>query len=344
MQKLLTVAVPCYNSQEYMRTALESILPGREKTEILVVDDGSADATAAIAEEYAARYPDAVRVIRRENGGHGAAINTGLREARGLYFRVVDSDDWLSRDALMKLLDVLEEMHRKAEYADLVLTNYIYDHGEKGKRKLIHYRGTVPAGRTITWDEVGQFPLGSYILMHAATYRTGLLRDSGVELPGHTFYVDNIFVYVPMALTRRLYYLDADLYHYTIGRPDQSVNEEVMTRRCSQQLRINRIMLESVDLARVDHPRKRECMLHYLEVITMATTVFLLRSRTKENEKALTEFLTEIRDRYPAVYGYLVSPPGRKHPFRIIRRLPRRIAAPAILLGYRIFRSSFGFN
>ena len=344
MQKLLTVAVPCYNSQEYMRTALESILPAGDKAEVLIVDDGSTDGTAAIAAEYAGRYPDTVRVIRQENGGHGAAVNTGLREARGLFFRVVDSDDWLDRDALLKLMAVLEEMHRKGEYADLVLTNYIYDHGEHGKRKLIHYRGTVPAGRMITWDEVEHFPMGSYILMHAATYRTGLLRDSGLELPGHTFYVDNIFVYVPMALTERLYYLDADLYHYILGRPDQSVNEAVMTKRIRQQLRINRIMLESVDLSQVDHPRKREYMLHYLEVITMATTVFMLRTRSKENEQALTEFLTEIRDRYPIVYEYFVSPPRWRHLFRMIERAPRIITVPGILLGYRIVRSRFGFN
>ena len=162
MQKLLTVTVPCYNSQDYMRRAVESILSGGERLELLIVDDGSTDSTGQIAEEYAVRYPGLVRVIHRENGGHGPAVMTGLREAKGLYFKVVDSDDWVEEEALKSLLAALEEMSGAGSLADLVITNYIYDHGGNGKRKLTHYRGTVPVRRIITWDEVGRFRVGSY--------------------------------------------------------------------------------------------------------------------------------------------------------------------------------------
>ena len=110
MQKLLTVTVPCYNSQDYMRRAVESLLPAGERLELLIVDDGSTDSTAQIAGEYAARYPGIVRVIHQENGGHGPAVMTGLREARGLYFKVLDSDDWADTEALECLLDALDEM------------------------------------------------------------------------------------------------------------------------------------------------------------------------------------------------------------------------------------------
>ena len=61
--KLLSIAVPCYNSQDYMRHCVETLLPGGDEVEILVVDDGSKDDTAAIADELEAKYPGIVRAI-----------------------------------------------------------------------------------------------------------------------------------------------------------------------------------------------------------------------------------------------------------------------------------------
>ena len=97
--KLLTFAIPCYNSQEYMGKCIESLLPGGDEVEILIIDDGSTDLTADIADKYEEKYPGIVRAIHQENGGHGEAVNTGIRNASGLYFKVVDSDDWVDKDA-----------------------------------------------------------------------------------------------------------------------------------------------------------------------------------------------------------------------------------------------------
>ena len=91
--KLLSIAIPSYNSENYMRNCIESLLPGGEEVEIIVVNDGSKDGTAAIADEYAAKYPTIVKAVHQENGGHGEAVNAGLRNATGLYYKVVDSDD-----------------------------------------------------------------------------------------------------------------------------------------------------------------------------------------------------------------------------------------------------------
>ena len=106
--KLLSVAIPCYNSENYMRHCIQTLLTGGPETEILIVDDGSAkDRTAQIADEYAARYPDICRAIHQENGGHGEAVNTGLRNATGTFFKVVDSDDWVNEEAFQEILSVL---------------------------------------------------------------------------------------------------------------------------------------------------------------------------------------------------------------------------------------------
>ena len=105
--KLLTITVPCYNSEKYMQKCIDSLLTGGEDVEILIVDDGSTDGTAGIADEYAERYPSIVKVIHKENGGHGSGVNAGIENASGLFFKVVDSDDWVLDTAYQKVLETL---------------------------------------------------------------------------------------------------------------------------------------------------------------------------------------------------------------------------------------------
>ena len=107
--KLLTFAIPCYNSQDYMEHCIDSILPGGDDVEILIIDDGSKDRTAEIADAYEAKYPGIVRAIHQENGGHGEAVNAGIRNATGLFFKVVDSDDWVDEEAYKQILKKLKE-------------------------------------------------------------------------------------------------------------------------------------------------------------------------------------------------------------------------------------------
>ena len=109
--KLLSIAIPCYNSEQYMRKCIDSLLVGGEDVEILIVDDGSTkDRTAEIADEYAAEFPTIVKAIHKENGGHGSAVNAGIANATGLYFKVVDSDDWVKEKAYLAILDTLREL------------------------------------------------------------------------------------------------------------------------------------------------------------------------------------------------------------------------------------------
>ena len=121
--KLLTFAVPCYNSEAYMENCIRSLLPGGEDVEIIIVDDGSKDGTAAIADRYAAEYPTIIKAVHQENGGHGEAVNAGLRNATGLYFKVVDSDDWVNLEAYQKVLRTLKELVHAKEVVDMMICN-----------------------------------------------------------------------------------------------------------------------------------------------------------------------------------------------------------------------------
>ena len=246
--KLITFTVPCYNSAAYMDHCIETLLTAGEDAEIILVDDGSKDDTGKIADAYAEKYPTIVRVIHQENGGHGEGVNQGIRNATGVYFKVVDSDDWLDTDALQQVLAELRAHLNDEQPLDLMMANYVYEHVADNTRNIVDYKGILPEGRVFHWNEIGKFPPNKNILMHSVIYRAEVLRRSGMELPKHTFYVDNIFVYQPLPFVKSMYYMDLDLYRYFIGRADQSVNESVMVKRVDQQLRVTRHMIDCQDL------------------------------------------------------------------------------------------------
>ena len=247
--KYITFAVPCYNSEDYMRRCVDSLLIGGQDVEIILINDGSSDHTAEIADEYAAAYPDLVRVVHKKNGGHGSGVNKGLELANGIYYKVVDSDDWFDKDAYQKLLSSLKMFD--TEKPDLIVCNYVYDHLEEGTKKSMDYRNVFPKEKQCTWDEIGKFHPSQYLIMHSLMFRTEVLRVSGVKLPEHTFYVDNLFSYKPLPYAKTIYYMDIDLYHYYLGRDDQSVNEKVLMKRIDQQIRVTDLVARSVDLEEV---------------------------------------------------------------------------------------------
>jgi len=298
MEKLITFAVPCYNSAAYMDHCVQTLLTGGDDIEIILVDDGSVkDDTPAICDRYAAEYPDIVRAIHQENGGHGEGVNQGIRNAAGLYYKVVDSDDWLDKDALKKALDKLREFAGMERPVDLFIANYVYEHVEDQTQKVMCYTNVFPENRVFTWDEIGHFRPSQYLLMHSVIYRTQLLRDCGLELPKHTFYVDNIFVYQPLPMVESIYYMNIDLYRYFIGRADQSVNEQVMVTRVDQQIRVTKRMIDQPDLREVRSRYKRlaRYMTNYLAMMMTISSVFLLIDGTPDALGKRTELWEYLR-------------------------------------------------
>ena len=126
MQKLISFCVPSYNSEAYMEKCIDSLLVGGDRVEIIIVNDGSKDNTGAIADSYKERYPDIVKVVHKENGGHGSGVNAGIREATGIYYKVVDSDDWADEEGLKILLDTIEKHLNEGTSPDTYFVNYIF--------------------------------------------------------------------------------------------------------------------------------------------------------------------------------------------------------------------------
>ena len=336
--KLLTFAIPCYNSQDYMEKCVESILPGGEDVEIIIVDDGSTDRTREIADTLAAQYPSIIRAIHQENGGHGEAVNTGVRNATGKYFKVVDSDDWVDADAYQKILKRLKKLDRDGEEVDMFLANYVYEK-EGAKHKKVMRQAGFPKDQIFSWADVKHFYKGHYILMHSVIYRTALLRECGMRLPAHTFYVDNIYVYHPLPSVHRMYYMDVDFYRYYIGREDQSVNENVMISRIDQQIKVNKIMVDAYDLEKVENEHCRQYMFNYLEIITTISSILCLRSGTDENILKKCALWKYIRRANPRLYAQL-----RKGLLGHLLHIPGRGGRMVAVKGYQLAQKVVGFN
>ena len=337
--KYITFAIPCYNSEAYMEKAINSILLAGEDVEILIVNDGSSDRTKKIGKQYAERFPSIVRVINKENGGHGDAVNSGLSQASGKYFKVVDSDDWVDEDSLMKLLEVIKGFVSEEEEVDMIVSNYVYEKTGVEHKKVIHYRNVLPQNEIFRWDDIGSFHLDQYILMHSVMYRTEMLKLCQLKLPKHTFYVDNIYVYYPLPHVRRLYYLDVDFYRYFIGREDQSVNEKIMISRVDQQIYVTKSMISMYDLRLIGSKKLRKYMINYLAIMMTVSSILCIRSKNAENlqkKKELWKYLRQmdykifLKIRY-GILGQTMNLPGRSG---------RKVSSMA----YSVARRLIGFN
>lgn len=337
--KLISAAVPCYNSAAYMRKAIDSLLVAGEDIEIIIVNDGSRDDTAKIADEYAEQYPTIVKVIHQENGGHGEAVNAGLRIATGLYYKVLDSDDWLDEKAFKKVLKVLREIVAEDQTLDMLIANYVYEKVSENSQKVIDYDGVLPQGKIFTWDEVGHFKQGKYILMHSVIYRTQLLRDCKLELPKHTFYVDNIFVYQPLSQVKYMYYMNVDLYRYFIGRDDQSVTEENMIKRIDQQIRVTKYMINCCDVMKIKNKKLRMYLVKYMGIMMTVSSVYLIKEGSAESlqkRDELWDYLEKTNPQFSKLVGSSILSKSMK--------LNTKAGHTIVKAGYNISKKIFKFG
>lgn len=335
---LLSIAIPSYNAEAYLHYAIASLVVGGDQVEILIINDGSSDRTQEIAEGLAAKYAN-VRAIYQENKGHGGAVNTGIREAKGRYFKVVDSDDWVDTRAYLKILETLANLESQGQTVDAFISNFVYEKEGQSRKKSMNYQNVLPSDRVFTWDDVGAFSKGQYMMMHSLIYRTELLREVGLVLPEHTFYVDNIFVFTPLQAVKTMYYLPVDFYRYFIGRNDQSVNESVMIKRIDQQLKVNRILVDSLDLDAITQPDLRSYLLNHVEITTIISCALLNRGGTAEHMLKKQELWEYIQEHNPALFKIVRS--GLLGQLTNLYGYPGRKISNAV---YKIAKSIYGFN
>lgn len=323
--KLISFVIPCYNSESYMEHAINSILVAKEDIELIIVNDGSKDKTLKIAQKYEQKYPKIVKVIDKENGGHGSGVNAGLALATGKYFKVVDSDDWVDEKSLKKIIKTLKKID-----VDMLIVNYVYE--KEGNPKEMGYCNIMPENKIFSWEEVKNFKLSQYLLMHSVIYKTSILKEVKLKLPEHTFYVDNIFVYYPLPHIKTMYYLNIPFYRYFIGRSDQSVNESVMISRLDQQIKVTKIMIDFFDPFEIEPKNLQEYLIHYLDIMMTVSTILCKLAKTKEADEKMKSLWNYLENKNTKVL--------KKIKIAKLTKLPRFISIP----GYRIVRKIFKFN
>lgn len=337
--KYLTITVPCYNSEKYLNRCLDSLTAGGEDVEIIIVDDGSTDRTGEIADEYQERFPDMITVVHKENGGHGSGVNKGMDLATGLYFKVVDSDDWLEETAYKKLLEHIKSWGKTLP--DLVICNYTYNHLETGEMKTISYKNVFPVETEFEWEDIKHFRPSQYLVMHSLVYRTEILKKSGVRLPEHTFYVDNIFAYYPLPYVDSLFYIDIDLYQYYLGREDQSVNEKVMISRIEQQIKVTQIVADCVDLKKVKEksPKLAAYMYRNVSIMMAISSIHLLLAQNSSARKRHQEIWADMKKNNPGLYYRL-----RYTKLSGLTNLPGHFGRKLTIDGYRLAKRIYKFQ
>lgn len=217
--KQLTIAIPAYNAEAYLHKCLESMAGLDERLEIIIINDGSTDSTAAIAQEFVNRYPNDIRLFSKPNGGHGSGINLAVQYAAGRYFKVVDADDWIVSENLKPLLDALEQT-----LADAVITGYQTVNMKSGK---IHSYSSECrySGQEISLEQLLEVyeEITSCCSFHGLCYRTQMYKQSGLQLSEGIFYEDQEYATLPFAYVDKVLILPVYFYVYLIGNANQSV-------------------------------------------------------------------------------------------------------------------------
>lgn len=298
MGKILSIVIPSYNVEKYLDKCVESMLVDSilEDIEILIVNDGSKDRTLEIAQKYCVKYPQTVRLINKENGGHGSTINTGIKYATGKYFKVVDGDDWLNTPNLESFISLL-----KTRDEDVIASNFQCIQDETF---VVLSEKKVSTDETLygTVCNMDDGEVGEVIKMHALTIRTSILKENDITIDEHCYYVDCEYIAYPMPYVSTVYYDDSFIYMYRLGRNGQSMDIKSMQRNRSMHQKV----LDSL-LKFYDHlPEMTDAKKTYIEkvigqVMENQFQIYISMGKDKAIKEEMRTWDTELQKQYPRI-------------------------------------------
>lgn len=257
-QPVLTIAVPTFNMERLLQEDLTSYADRRlrEKLEVLVMNNASEDRSREIAESFCEQFPEIFRLIDRDSRGYGGSINQAMELARGRYFRIVDADDWVDTDQLVRLVTLLEHCT-----ADVVLSDYcVVSMSDGAVRPVSATAGRVPYDTLLT-DLRGC--CDTLPCIHSTTYRTQLLRESGFFMQDGIFFVDEEYVVLPYLFAKNVYYTDCDVYRYRVDNPAQSTSPKNRAKLQSHRKQILKRLIAEVGRCGDDSPAAKTGGLFY---------------------------------------------------------------------------------
>lgn len=314
MNKILTITVPSYHTEKYMDECLPTLLDKRinDSLEILIINDGSTDGTLAKALAYEKLYPQTIRVIDKENGGHGSTINKGIELATGKYFKVVDGDDWVNTDQLVKLVDVLNTVE-----ADIVVSPYEDHNMDTDTIEKQDYINQTH-GEIISYDELlgrsNRLPM-----MHATTFKTAILKENNIVIDEKMFYVDMEYITFPMPYLRTAVYLDFPVYCYRMGTAEQSVNPRNFVKNRAMHRHVTYRLVDLYNSLKISHSQNSRTRILEEQLtkreLPLDVNICLFVEDTKQGRQEFLEYQKNILLKAPKLWT--------EHPFKRIKLLSR---------------------
>lgn len=298
--KLLTVSIAAYHVEDYLRETLDSFLIPEvtDQLEVLIVNDGSGEGVNEIAREYQTNYPDVFRLIDKENGGHGSTVNRGIEEAAGRYFKTVDGDDYVSAEGLKELLIYLQTAE-----VDLVVNDYHSFNDASGEMvSEMHHEFPGKEYRKIyAFEEVCD---KVYINMHAATYRTELLKKMGRRLDEHCFYVDAEYNLYPIPFVKTIAFLEKQVYCYRLGMETQSMNIRNMQKNCAHHEMVLTHLLEfyKEEAERLTPEKKAYVAEGVAKILTSQYKIYLSYPAEAVHKNQIVAWDKRIKKEFPDIY------------------------------------------
>ena len=299
MSKILTITIPSYNVEPYMNEVLPTFLDPSvmDKIEILIVNDGSKDGTAALGKEYEAKYPGVITLVDKENGGHGSTINKGIELATGKYFKVVDGDDWVDTAAFVKFVNFLEKTD-----SDVVATPHYRVNEETKEKELRGFEG-VEYEKEYRVDEV-LLTLRDKYQMHNLTFKTDIVRKIP-KISEHCFYVDVEYIMYPLKYLETISFLNEAVYQYRVGNANQSVStQNFMKNRNMHKHVIGNVLkyyeTEELSAAKKEFLKKRISLL-----IDTQIRIYLCFEPSDEIKQELLEFYHNVKNTDPTLLDML---------------------------------------
>lgn len=296
--KLLSIIIPTYNMEQYLRYCLDSLLikENLEALDVLIINDGSKDSSSAIAHEYADRYPTVFRVIDKENGNYGSCINRGLKEATGKYIKVLDADDSFDTTHFEDFVTYL--MHTDT---DLILSDFAIVNEE---REIVKYhRYDFEPNRQYQMEEVCTTPIFKNMEMHAVTYRRSILTNIDYKQTEGISYTDQQWIFIPMLYIKSVCRFDKHVYNYLIGREGQTISTSIRQKSMSH---MTRCIYDMIDVFSENREKMNSPIIEYfyarLKPLIKSIYLDMFLHYSQDNKNELISFDRDIKGRNMDIY------------------------------------------
>lgn len=301
MEKILSIIVPAYNVADYIEQCLYSFYAEEivDQLEVLIIDDGSTDETEQIAQKYCKRYPKIYFLYKKKNGGHGSAINYGIRYAKGKYFKVVDGDDWLNTKELVRLINVLNRVD-----TDIIATDFLCI-SDRNKRILCKKNCTKQNGQYGSVCYIEDGTVNDVVKMHALTIKTEILQKNLLKIDENCFYVDSEYMMYPIPFVSTIYFHRGYLYRYRLDRSGQSMDISSMQKRRREHLFVIKQLLNYYKKYRekVTENHKKYMEQCIMQMMENQFQIYISLGWKKGIRTELKSWDQKLKKEFPEIYG-----------------------------------------